>query len=178
MEECDAGPAPTARVGSGAAGVHPASRITLCRVCTAPPQSIYEPACGLLFHCTVMRDTLVKRDSPCQGTIRQAYACDPRGLSARSDAHEAMHLGNVSNPEVTPDRQQVLLFTGQTRSRALVWTDRRRGRHDEYKWGAIAGPGAAANSHHFLPSKFERWPGRPKKLPYRLKVPRCILYRR
>ncbi len=36
----------------------PASRITLCRLCAAPPQPIYEPACGLLFHCTVVRNTL------------------------------------------------------------------------------------------------------------------------
>ena len=33
----------------------PASRITLCRLCAAPPQPIYEPACGLLFHCTFVR---------------------------------------------------------------------------------------------------------------------------
>ena len=38
---------------------HPASRITWCRVCAAPPQPIYEPACGWLFHGTVVRNTLV-----------------------------------------------------------------------------------------------------------------------
>ena len=38
---------------------YPASRIILCRVCAAPPQPLYEPECGFLFHCTVVRDTLV-----------------------------------------------------------------------------------------------------------------------
>ncbi len=38
----------------------PASRLTLCRLCAALPQPIYEPECGLLFHCTVVRNTLAK----------------------------------------------------------------------------------------------------------------------
>ncbi len=80
---------------------HPASCITRCRVRAAPPPPIYEPACGLLFHCTVVRNTLVKGEG--EGSWYTILRGDSLGRIASSHGCQLNVLAAVNqigNPSV------------------------------------------------------------------------------
>ena len=60
---------------------HPASRIIRCRARVAPHPPKCDPACGLLFHCTVVRNALVKTGDPVAGLRGDLRALPPSGLN-------------------------------------------------------------------------------------------------
>ena len=90
-----------------------ASWITLCRVCAAPPQPIYEPPCCLLFHATIVRNPL------CQLPSLDKRVQPERTSYARFGSLSwSSKTNQVFSPAVSVDSAQILYLVKKLRMEA------------------------------------------------------------